>query len=344
MKDYLLTLFSERQPRRIRVIENVLKNKKTVANLFWAKTYHLLPWFGAEPHLSRADYEQTLAEFCQKGLLVNQEGLLNLTPSGRQSRDQFVASHYQPHFFDYYWVANPRRVEGRTLIAIQALSELAADNQNYAPLTVAFEDSTAVKHWLLHHSRHLIATVEDDCLSFGESLARVDRRLADLFTSQMTGHGMNGSPAAAEAKRLGVSDEELAMMRRDVWLDFAYWCLMHHSVWKPLMASLINPSPLSNSASQSLRAYQNGQTATAIASRRHLKISTIREHLLAAAILTPQSVNWDQLLPVDLRQRLGQVYQGPVAEWHYQQAGQNDPQAFFDFRLFQIWSELHDAN
>ena len=41
MNTYLLRLCSYHQPRRERVIENVLANRQTVATLFWAQHYEI---------------------------------------------------------------------------------------------------------------------------------------------------------------------------------------------------------------------------------------------------------------------------------------------------------------
>lgn len=341
MKKYLLTLLSDQQPRRIRVVENVLKNKKTVANLFWAKTYNILPWLGAAPHLERRKYELTLQEFRKNQWLQSDQKMLQLTEKGRVIRDQYRATHYWPHFFDYYWVTNPKQIERRTLFAIQALSELAAGNKNYAPLAVTYDDAQAVKYWLLNHNLNLIKEVEQECLNFGHDLAKVDVKLAELFSSEMVGHHESGMPAVREANILGVEQEELAVMRRDLWLALGKWCLTHSGELTKLLRPLLSTSPLPHSAQLTFNAYQNGYPITKIAASRHLKISTIREHLLAAAILTPDKVDWDQLLPSKARKKLSDIYTGPVSNWQYANAGKNDPATFFYFRLFQIWSELN---
>lgn len=340
MNRYLLTLLSDQQPRRIRVIENVLKNKRTVANLFWGRTYGILPWLGAAPHLVRADYEQQLRELRAQHWLTSDPEMLQLTPAGKQEQHSFMAHHYQPYFFDWYWVTNPGRLERRTLLAIQALSELAANNQRYAPLTAALDDTNAVRRWLLSSDRRLIRRAEGECLQFGQFLAERDERLAQVFASEMIGHQISGVPAQREAAILQIHENELTIMRRDVWLAFGGWCLKRINCFSTLVKPLLNASPLSRSARQTLVAYNQGQSISTIVARRRLKVSTVREHLIAAAILTPKAVDWDRLLPAQQRQKLASRYHGPVTDWQFAHAGQNDSAGFFYFRLFQIWEEL----
>lgn len=343
IKQYLLTLLSAEQPRRIRVVENVLKNKRTVANLFWAKTYDLLPWLGADPHLSRADYEQSLHEWREQRLLKDDPVMLQLTPAGVKVKQNWLQNHYQPHFFDYYWVANPIRLARRTLLAIQTLSELAAHNTRYAPLAVDMEDLLAVKKWVVGLDRSVISTIGHQCLQFATALARIDPRLADLFSSQLVGHQISGIPAQQEARTLGVDTSELFLMNRDLWLAFGWWLLTKPGQLTTLMRPLLHPNALPASASQTLSAFKAGQTVETISARRHLKVSTIREHLLAAAILTPDQVDWDGLLPSKIRTTLAQTYSGPVRKWQFR--GDHDPVAFFYYRLYQIFKEReNDSN
>lgn len=340
MNKYLLTLLSNQQPRRVRVIENILKNKRTVANLFWGQTYGILPWLGADKHLVRADYEGQLRQYRKRGWMNPDLEMLQLTQGGQQAKQEFISSHYQPHFFKWYWVTNPEHLERRTLLAIQALSELASHNQRYAPLTTSIDDTNVVRNWLLRSDRRLIRRVAEESLQFGNYLAQSDERLAEVFASEMVGHNISGEPAQREATIINVSDDELEVMRRDIWLAFGAWCLKRSSNFSTLVKPLLNRSPLSRSAQQTLTAYNRGQSVTTIVNRRNLKLSTVREHLIAAAILTPENVDWNRILPPQQRQVLAREYQGPTTEWQFVHAGQNDSEGFFYFRLYQIWKGL----
>ena len=81
MNDFLLSFFDEHQPRRIRVIENTLKNRRTVSTLFWAKQYGILKWTGAERSLERKQVENSIAELVKANLIQrNPDGQVLLTP------------------------------------------------------------------------------------------------------------------------------------------------------------------------------------------------------------------------------------------------------------------------
>ena len=63
----------------------------------------------------------------------------------------------------------------------------------------------------------------------------------------------------------------------------------------------------------------------------------MREHLLEVAILCPDQLDWDRLLPAAKRAALAKQYPGTdVTSWHFQPTKPDDGTAFFDYRLFQI--------
>ena len=102
---------------------------------------------------------------------------------------------------------------------------------------------------------------------------------------------------------------------------------------KPVLAA----APLSPSATHTLQLFNQGRDLSTIAHRRRLKVSTAREHLLTAAILTPQGLDWERLLPVSYRQQLAQRYGGPVTSWHFTAWTADSNTDFFYFRLYQIY-------
>lgn len=94
-----------------------------------------------------------------------------------------------------------------------------------------------------------------------------------------------------------------------------------------------------------LELYRQGAALEQIAARRRLKLSTVREHLLEVAILCPEQLDWNQLLPPAKRAALAKQYPDPdVTSWHFNSDEQDAGKAFFDYRLFQILRgrEHHD--
>ena len=82
-----------------------------------------------------------------------------------------------------------------------------------------------------------------------------------------------------------------------------------------------------------------------ISQRRRLKLGTIREHILEAAIFMPEALPLDRLLTPAQIDRLTAQYHGKPATWEFlppilepqspADKLQNE-QNFFEYRLFQI--------
>ena len=106
MNNFLLSFFDERQPRRIRVIENTLRNRRTVSTLFWAKQYGILKWTGATRSLERQQVENSIEELVKANLIQRDPaGQVLLTTLGVLRQEELASRQYQPHFFDWYWLS-----------------------------------------------------------------------------------------------------------------------------------------------------------------------------------------------------------------------------------------------
>ena len=107
-----------------------------------------------------------------------------------------------------------------------------------------------------------------------------------------------------------------------------------------MLADLLANSPLSQSANQTLLLYQQGMSISQIAQKRGIKANTVREHLLEAAIVYPESIDWDRALPVSIRTQLAERYQGKIVDWQFDpEIVPGGPAAFYYFRLYQLYEE-----
>lgn len=340
MNQYLYLLFS-RSPRRIRVIENTLQNHRTQANLFWAFNYGILNWLGADRQLQRLDFEKWLGNAQDEGLLLIDQQSAWLTPAGCQHQKQILTEYYQPHFSQWTWLTNPSDYADRFSLGIQALSELLHGEKRYVPLSLSVTEMTTVRNWLL--MGNLQQPVYQELVQIGESLEKNDPRLATLFAYELFGDHLTGWTLEQAAGQLHLHLEEAVMMDRDLWLGVAHLVTTMNGTLNQLMRNLVARMPISNSAWQTVQAYQAGKSIEQIVSSRRLKASTVREHLLEAAIIIPQALDWDRLLPVKVRTSLAARYQGPLLEWQFQPlTGEDKGAAFFNFRLYQIWQRWHE--
>ncbi len=336
--NYLLTLFAEK-PRHYRVIEGILRGRRTVAILFWGQQYGILDWLRAAPHLTREHFDQQLKTYAKQGLLVvdAQQATAKLSQQGRAKVRDFKRQHYWPHYGRWSWTGDNPLLPLRLWLGVQAVSQLAHHHYRYVPITNSPSELGVVHAWLKQPLEQLCHGVYQEVFNWGNELARTDMRLATLLVYQLPGFGQIGWTDQDALQRLEVLPMELPVMQRDLWAGVGRMILQDDGPLAHLCRSLVPASPLNFTTSQTLKLFQQGITVETIAKRRRLKVSTIREHLLQAAILVPGCVNLQQLLGEKLIQQLSHQYAGPVDHWRFQAvSGQDNAAAFFEFRAYQI--------
>lgn len=335
---YLLNLFDEHQPRRLRVIENVLKSRRTVSNLFWAQQYGLLKWLGAYRTLTRTHYDDELSQMQQAGWLTIQEQQVRLTSAGVIAQEELRTTCYHPAFLDWYWLANTKMVEERFLLGVQVVSELSYHHQRYLPISNSVSELAFIKQWLRRWPGsigELSHQLFCELLTVGQALASEDPRAANLLVDLLPGNLNSGMSMELICHSLKVDLDQAMLIKHDALLAVAAYAHNTNGVLHSLLTDLLCSSPLSNTVLQSLTMLQRGLTIPEISQRRHLKANTIREHLLEAAIIAPQSLDWLTLIPLPNQAELKQRYQGEPAQWSYL-GPDHDPIAFFYYRLWQI--------
>lgn len=337
MNTYLMRLCSYHQPRRVRVLENVLANRQTVANLFWAQQYGLLNWLGARREASRGQLDYEINKLQTAGLVERTgQDAVQLTAAGVSYQEEHPVN-YQPYFYQWYWLANTRRVQRRLLLACQVVSEFAYHQRAYAPISVPFADQQAVRNWFHHYfSAQLPEQVYSELHLLVSSLESEDRRLAPAFVNLLIGHQQNGWTIDQLCQQLGLTIADGQVMRHDLLLAVSAFAKQTTGPIACLLKPLLAGQPLSASCQRSVQMVQQGVELPTIAKRRHLKLSTVREHLLTAAILTPQSMEWLQLIPAADRQWLSDHYSGQASSWRFASWSTDSDTDFYYFRLYQI--------
>lgn len=340
MNQYLYLLFS-RSPRRIRVIENILQNHRTQATLFWAFNYEILDWLGADRKLHRTELEQWLKQGRDRGMLQLDEHTAWLTPAGLQHQQLILHHFYQPRYSQWTWLTNPADYADRFSLGIQALSELIHGEKQYVPLSLSISEMDRVRRWLL--SGKSTDAIYQEMKTIGTQLEQADPRLATLFAYELFGFNLTGWTIEQAAGELHIHIEEAMMMDRDLWLGVAHLVAKNAGPLSSLMGDLVHSVPISTSAWQTIQQFRKGKSIEEIARSRRLKMSTIREHLLEAAIIIPDALDWARILPAEQQNQLAQRYQGPVMQWQFQPVdSQDNAREFFYFRLFQIYLRWHN--
>ncbi|MCH5461359.1 hypothetical protein HC026_02710 [Lactobacillus sp. LC28-10] len=331
----LITFLSPKAPRRLRVIENILVGKRTVSTLYWGMRYHQLPWLGYEKKLSRQAMDQAVHELKTQGLVNVAETNAQLTVEGAKAQQQVIQNSYQPENLNIRLVIDIDTFWVRLLLATQVVSEQAYQNGQYYPLQAPWAVKQWIKQWFRHfHDADLKTTFYDFWQSFFTQLP--DQQA--MFMSQLlVGHERPGETLGQVAQGLSISETEARVMATDLTCQLAKTISQTQTAClNTLLAGLKRPL-VSTSAQLTLNSFMAGESLETISHNRSLKLSTVREHLLEAAILLPKEQFAFQriLTPELVGQMSRRLDDTPIDDWQFKQV-EDLPVEFWQFRLLEI--------
>ncbi|MFD1317673.1 helix-turn-helix domain-containing protein [Loigolactobacillus zhaoyuanensis] len=332
---YLLYLFDQNQWRRPLAIQALLKGKRTVSNLYAGLDYDLLPLYQLLPHLVTAKFQQALTQLLAAGLLVQQERTIRLTAAGVAVKEKYRNKIFLPTYYSGFEFHYSHEFSDRLFLATQVVSELQAHNRRYFPLNVSFVTQQRVKQWLQQQDISLIA--ERLQHEWELLLAALPVAQADYYSQFLLGHQVERATTAQADQLAGWTALTGELVRQDISHHLLH-LITTQAARFPLMATLWQPLAsglLSKSAAQTMSLLQQGLSLSMISRRRQVKLNTLKEHLLEAAILLPD-FSFNTYLSAPARQILTEKFaEQPLAQWRYEQLA-TTKLSFFEFRLYQI--------
>ncbi|WP_373747834.1 hypothetical protein [Weissella soli] len=344
--DYLITLFSAEEARRNRVIFHLLTNQSTVSSLYFGLRYGLLPIMGLEPKLTKPQFDQRLNRLLHAGLIADTSttGIFILTRAGQTAQKEFMQAHYFPQHLDLWSQYDVVNFRDGFLLANQVVSEFSYDNTRYYPLQINYGTMMQVKKWYRQvYADDLAVRWKNDLLSY---LATLDEQTANRLTARWVGHTVPGTLLDQIDFPVGWTDQD-----RQFWeLDrYAEWSAqLADAAQQPLrlLWEILTPKTrLSRQAQLSYHELIAGIPPAQSAAQRHIKMSTIREHWLMAAILLPiEQFPYRQFFTDEVMTYFNQRLTGPIAKWQFHTVRQSDnPMEFTLFRLYEIYRSKEEG-
>ncbi|WP_219054412.1 helix-turn-helix domain-containing protein [Lactobacillus sp. Sy-1] len=330
---------SAKQPRRIRVIENTLTQRRTVSTLFWGMRYGINDFMGLLPKLDSNTTTGELKRLINAGLVVQSDAShYLLTAAGA------AWVHKAFHQFDYHEGVkmnarfNLRQFRSRFLLAVQIVSEFSYQNSHYYPMLINDREDQFIKQWF-HHFKSK-ALVNELTSLLNAFLSGMSDQLAYQFSTILNGHSTTGMTIFQQAAKF---KSPVAPRLVDEWQLFS--CLVKfitiHQNDYPSLVSLLNGtqrSLVSNSAQQTYQMFLNRPQIDWIARARRIKLSTVREHLLEVAILIPRTnAYFQRQFDHSIWQYLESTYHGNIDDWQFSTIkNQFSNFDYFYFRMYQI--------
>ncbi|GLB46893.1 hypothetical protein WR164_08720 [Philodulcilactobacillus myokoensis] len=331
----LLLFFNQKQPRRIRVIENILTGRKTVSTLFWGMRYGILDQLGMFKSLDLNEDHDSLKQLLGLNLLKPTfKNQYLLTQTGLLEQNKIRANYYAPKSLNANFQYNVKRFRARFLLIVQIISEFSFHNVKYYPLQIDFKDAMMVKRWFHTYKHHqLIPKIKHLIESL---LNQLPTQVAWQMASTFVGHDEAGQTYLQQSLALKKSVFEIKMM------NFDLFCAMIHLIIKdndPMMMGILNGLKRNLASDSAIKTFQlsEQESLDMVEKKRHIKMSTVQEHILEVAICTPKhKFPFHHFLNHQMMNRLASTYSGAIDDWDYRSLNGHSID-FFYFRLYQIF-------
>lgn len=347
LEPFLLIFTSSSAWRRPKAIKNILIGRRTVSNLYWALQYNMLDFFGALHGIDLPDSIPSVAHMRRSGVLqVDENQMVRRTKQGDAKRALLLSE--VPDMNDLKWASRfeVRSFMTRFTFLVQVVSEYSYGNAHYYPQTVSFIDRQIVKRFFLaNKSTELPKALYQLLNDFLGGLH--NDNFAEIMVSNFSGHQVAGRTDQQMANQLGQPIGQIQLI--NLLLSAQLLAFLLKGAAKPVTPLLqgLSKPVISASALTTFQLFLKDPTLSyqQIASRRHIKLTTVYEHLLEAAIVLPVAdVPFTRLLAPATEQQLAAIAPDQVGNWAYQSLSKRLPGiSFFDFRLFQIKRALVSA-
>lgn len=332
-KERYLTYFSAKQPRRATVIRQLLEGHLTTSALFWGKAYGLLDFINT-PNFE-TELETAVLELQKEGALVAEEKGLLLTANGLARRKVFQERHFYLTMPEFFAKLTWQKWSDMLRLLVQVSSELSYQNEHYFVVTNDLQVQQLLKEWLKKYGKQTLLTETTDSLE--RFLATRDPLKAQIFCEQLTGHKLLGQTIPQLARKYRLEPSDIFYIWHDLSSCYANYLLKEEFKLAKLVFPFMQRQLLPLSSQTTYELLRQGATLEQIANQRHLKLNTVKEHLLNIALLTPD-FPFENFLSVQVKRELSTFFKHlPVLDWSFQAVKKAYPQlSFVEFRLYQI--------
>ena len=346
--DFILSLFAHGNKARASTLYQLLKGKRTISIISYGFLYDVLQYFALFPQLPEYQFNQIIEKLLRAQWLVERDDKVVLTSAGKKHLADHGLNVSIDHLNSFKHYRHDQRFKALLLFIVQVVSELSYKNSQYVPIELNAFQQMQVKQWLVTQLAN--KTKEEVITEFSDELTELLSQLNDessqapLFFGQLAGHELPGQTLAQLSDSLGVSSLETILLDRAT-IHLIIETLYAQPERLPLVNSilqLVARYPYNQSALKSYELFKATFDVALVMKERHIKQSTLDEHLLEFAIID-EAFPYDFFLkPVllDEFKHLNQLFPNEK-EWLFNVIEKNSqvPITYFDMRLYQIYKK-----
>jgi uncharacterized protein YpbB len=327
MFDYILTLFSSGDKRRISTLYQVLTGKRTSSVLLYSFFEQLLPAHQSIPKLKKTDFEKMIQQLAEQQLIKRTENEAVITEKGQNYLQK--RKIYQVDFGRYGRTAE---TSWRLLkFSVQVISNLSIQQKEYVPIETSPFYTMKIKSWLATEDRDTLA--ERFYEEWHELFQQLPKEQADFLANQLTGRDQIGQLpyqlTAADKDTFEVSLIQAEAVHAllaalETKTDFVLYDLV-----KDVLRQNLNQSML-----VTRQMVLAGETKEMILKKRQLKAGTLADHLIEWALFF-SDFPYEKFISEQTILVLEKL-KTPIKDWRYQEVSPSGQLDYGEFRLYQI--------
>ncbi len=329
-----LLFFSSIQNRRPAVIRQILTKRLSNSSLFWGLRYQILNYINVCPHLKTAEYDRQIEFLCRQNMLSQDSNrMVKLTKAGQLQKNAVLSGKTlkNPELFYHYRIYDLIKM---IRLFIQVASESSWGNKRYYVVINDLECQLAIKQWLRRFNLQTLQTAVATALT--SFLSHEDQMEAWIFCSQLAGHDVIPATRQQLSDQSGFTQSEIDCVSLDLTSRFALYLLKIGSPLSPLIQQFRSRNTLYEKSLSALTMYKKGVDIQQMAIKKNLKESTVREHLLNAAVFKTD-FPYSLFLSAKKKRELSNKLPANIDEWEYRMVAEDLPEiSFFDYRMYAI--------
>ncbi len=282
---------------------HLIKGKKSGQTIQDIGYYRLHPYFALMPKLEKKAYDEVLQRLFLKKMLLPNEEVIDLTET---------ALHMEippTKLNGWKYRGNEMLFFNRLSLIVQTLSFTSQKEYRFDPVLNATHLQGWVKTYLVNIKYREPESVKRFKQEVYNSLdvAPVPEDYKLMLMQRLTGSSLSGLTWEQIASSRGIQplDAQLAVIETlHAWLDVLE--AGEFPLIKPLLAGVVQRSPLTESAERTEKLFKQGLSLEEIAAIRQLKTSTIEDHFVELAMNDP-AFDYTVFIPQKLYRNIAEI-------------------------------------
>ncbi|KGX86013.1 helix-turn-helix domain-containing protein [Pontibacillus litoralis] len=290
----LLLLHSIQQlqeERTLSAIHHIFIGKKSSQTFQDMHAYQLASFYGCYRTLKRSTIQEEVERLKRNGYVFeNDEGRLQITQEGAS----YTQRHWHHYPFDYFGGKPYHSIDevfsARLLLFIQTASNIAKGQRQFIPI----EDNRHVLQWVKsfyathqHDLTNVLNTLSDELYRI---LCSFPTEYAEIIVLRMTGFHRYGLSKEQLATKYGLTIHDISLLLTAL-NHYLLSNVVKQSTTYPMLYQFcrdgVRDIPLTKSGRQTRYWLLKGYSIDQITNIRHLKRSTIEDHLIEIALADP---------------------------------------------------------